>query len=150
MIECAFSGRLGKDPILDRVKGGELARLVFDACVTGKSEDPDQPRWIRVTVLGDNAETLVLEKGCRVYVEGRLSWAVWQPPDQPARASIRMLATLVQPIGLIGRRRPPQPRQTPALPPLKPGHHLAWSQPLEETPFHDDWQAAVKDLQGRP
>ena len=147
MIECAFQGRLGKDAVLDRVKGGELGRLVFDVCVTGQREDPDEPRWIRVTVLGDRAEELALEKGSQVYVEGRLTVEV-EPANQPPRASMRVYGTLVQPLGQIGRRRPAQRRPANPKPKMetRPGFVRAWSQEPHETVFYDDSAEAIRDL----
>ena len=110
-IECAFTGRLGRDAdALKYVKGGELALLGFSCAVEGVKEDDDAPAtWVRVAVFGDQAEQLAprLTKGVKVYVEGRLEVSLWQPDDGRApRVNLNVAASLVQPMGQIGKRRP--------------------------------------------
>jgi single-stranded DNA-binding protein len=49
----------------------------------------------------------------RVYVKGRLTVEVWQPENGPARANVNIVASVVQPMNQIGKRRPrrAQPRR---------------------------------------
>jgi single stranded DNA-binding protein len=108
MIECAFTGRLGKDAELRHVKGGELTMVSFSAVVDGKDADPDNPTWIRCVAFGGLAEQMAerLVKGVRVYCEGRLEASIWTPESGPPRLNLNVTAITVQPLGHIGRNRP--------------------------------------------
>jgi len=104
MIECAFSGRLGRDPEHRRVKGGELPMLSFALAVETKAGD----QWVRVALFGDRADELAagLKKGDRAYVEGRLTLETWNAADGSTKSGLSVVATLVQPLRKIGRQRP--------------------------------------------
>jgi single stranded DNA-binding protein len=114
MIECAFTGRLGRDAELRHVKNGTLPMLAFSAAVEGGQAADDAPaQWVRVVVFGETAEQMAprLLKGVKVYVEGRLTAELWQPDDGRApRVNMNVTASTVQPIGHIGRCRPRQAR----------------------------------------
>jgi single-stranded DNA-binding protein len=114
--------------------------LSFTAAVEGKDEDPDAARWVRVVMFGDQAEQMAprLTTGTRCYLEGRLSAELWMPDDGRApRINIQVVASTIQPMGQIGRRRPrPTSRQ----------YERARD---AQAPFHDDSDLARADLQGR-
>jgi single-strand DNA-binding protein len=132
-IECAFSDRLGRAAELRRVRNGELAMTSFSVAVEDgdKGNDGDtQPTWVRVVLFGDRAEELVdrLTKGTRCYCEGRTTLNTWTGRDGIERTGLSVVATVVQPLGQIGRRRPSRSRGS-----AKPER-----QPASDQPFHDD------------
>jgi len=141
MIECAFSGRLGRDPEHRRVKGGELPMLSFALVVETKAGD----QWVRVALFGDRADELAagLKKGDRAYVEGRLTLESWTAADGAVKSGLSVVATLVQPLGKIGRQRPRQARdnggggrhQDGSAPSRRPAGGLPeqhWQAPLDD------------------
>jgi single-stranded DNA-binding protein len=109
-IEVCFTGRLGRDPELMQIKGGELPLLTFSCVVDQQHQIEDQPatgsrsrRSEPSPSRGRSAWSSVV----RVYVENRLTVDLWQPDDGRApRINIQVVATAVQPIGQIGRQRP--------------------------------------------
>ena len=107
-IEAAFSGRVGRDPELRHVKGGELALLSLTVAVGGAGDGGDEPEWVKVAVFGERAEELAgrIQRGGRVYVEGKLKLERWEGRDGAPRAGLAVTATLVQVLGQIGKRRP--------------------------------------------
>jgi hypothetical protein len=69
MIECAFTGRLGHDAELRRVKSGSLAMLAFSAAVEDGQAADDVPvtwcaSWCSATLLS---------------VPGRTAWTATSP-----------------------------------------------------------------------
>lgn len=86
---------------------------------------------MRIVPLGEKAEDLVgnLVKSDRVYVEGRLSLDHWMAGDGTEKHGLSVVATLVQPLGKIEKRRPKQERiiRTTRAPVSGPGE-----------PFYDD------------
>ena len=103
-IECAFIGRLGRDPELRHSQAGKpwLALSVG----VGKDEDL---QWIKATVFNTKAEDLAraLHKGVALYVEGRdLRIDSWTGQDGQQRTSLKCIATKVEVLGQIGERRP--------------------------------------------
>ena len=102
-IETAFSGRIGQDPQLRQSKSGK-AWLSFSLAVGSG----DEAQWVSVAVFGDRAIELSgsLHKGDRAYVEGRLKLNTWADKDGRERSGLQVAATLVQPLGQIGRRKP--------------------------------------------
>ena len=58
----------------------------------------DRTEWVRVTVMGQRAETLAnhLRKGSRVYVEGRLEARPWTDQQGQVRAGLEVVASEVQ------------------------------------------------------
>ena len=100
-IECAFTGRLAHEPEIKTSKAGKpWASLSVGV---GESE---ALQWVRVAVFGEMAEAIrALPKGAKVYVEGRLKLEEWTGKDGVARHGLNVAATLVQPIGQIGKKR---------------------------------------------
>ena len=101
-IECAFEGRLGGAPTLRTSQAGKPWCALN--VVHGKD---DAATWLSVAVFGAEAETVAgLEKGAAVYVEGRLTLETWQDKEGRERSGLKVAASLVQPLGQIGRKRP--------------------------------------------
>ena len=82
--ETAFFGALGRPPDLRTAKSGK-AWLSLSVAV-GKD---DATQWVSVAVFGDQAIELagILEKGDRLYCEGRLRLNVWNANGQTRAAS---------------------------------------------------------------
>jgi single-strand DNA-binding protein len=102
-IECAFSGRVGQEPVLKESKAGK-PWLSFSVAV-GEDENV---QWVSVAAFGEKAKELAgcLKKSDRVYVEGRLKLNTWTGKDGTLQAGLSVAATLVQPMGQIGAKRP--------------------------------------------
>lgn len=108
VIECAFAGVLGRDPERREDRNGD-AWCSFPVAV-GEGE---AVQWVRVAAFRQ-AAALVLEhcrKGGRVYVEGRLTLDTWTAKDGAERHGLSVAAWRVEPIGLIGNRKPGVRRQ---------------------------------------
>jgi single stranded DNA-binding protein len=158
-LEVAFQGRLGRDPELRHVKGGELALLSFTAAVETGEQGSDRSEappatWIRVAVFGERAEELQrrFAKCDRVYVEGRLEASIWNPGDgREQRVNLNVTASLCQPFSQIGRRRPSSngyrgDRARRAPTDQEQDRAARWTLGRQETPFYDDSEAAIADL----
>jgi single-stranded DNA-binding protein len=103
-IEVALDGRLGGAPQA-RVSAGGTAWVSFSLAAGGHGEETE---WVSVAVFGDVAAGLPgdLNKGERVYVEGKLS--VWRREGPTgAKASLSVAATRVEVLDRIGRHRRP-------------------------------------------
>jgi single-strand DNA-binding protein len=101
-IECAFEGRLGGAPTLRTSQAGKPWCALN--VVHGKD---DAATWLSVAVFGSQAETVAgLEKGALVYIEGRITLDTWQDNEGRERSGLKVAASLVQPLGQIGRKRP--------------------------------------------
>jgi single-strand DNA-binding protein len=103
IIEAAFIGRVGREPILRESKLGK-AWATFSVAV-GES---DEVQWAQVATIGAKAEELVgsLKKGDRIYVEGRLRLNTWVAKDGTPQSGLSVAASKVEPLELIGMRRP--------------------------------------------
>ncbi len=126
-IIVAFEGRLGQDAELTFARNGNPMASFSCAVETAPAKDGKASvgEWIRVVVFGDGAETLVpqLGKGDLAYIEGRLSLNRWTGTDGKERSGLNVVATLVQPMGKIGKRTAVaamQSQQQPAPPPQRP------------------------------
>jgi single-stranded DNA-binding protein len=111
-IECAGSGHLGREADLRRVQAGELALLAFRMVVEEAATGDDaRGTWLAVLLFGERAAALArrFAKGARSYLEDKLWRDLRNDRDGERRAALKVTATLVQPLGPIGRRRPPRP-----------------------------------------
>ena len=114
-IECAFSGRLGRDAELRQVKNGTVPMLSFTVALDdGPRADGAPTVWIRVASFGAEAEALApqLVRGARVYVEGKLKLDAWRGKDGAEHHGLSVVATILRPTHQIGRRRPKQSERT--------------------------------------
>jgi single-strand DNA-binding protein len=109
-IEAAFEGRIGQAPELRTTKGGK-PWCSLSVGVSGEG-DGDAVTWIGVAVFGSAAETVAkLDKGARVYVEGRLRLDAWTDREGRERHGLKVNAWRVEVLGQIGHRKPRKPRQ---------------------------------------
>jgi len=109
-IVAALIGRLGQDAELKYLDTGTAAlKLSLAVCDAKAAERGDPPQWVRCTVWGARAEELgeSLKKGAEVYVEGRLRLSRWTMQDGAERSGLEVSAFKCEPLGQIGRRRPP-------------------------------------------
>ena len=142
-IEVALIGRVGTEPEYRLVKAGTMPLLSFSVAVdTGATDQDAPPQWLKVAVFKALADDLKgkVTKGSRLYLEGRLSLpvGVYEARDGSHRASVEMLANVVQPLGQIGRRRPRQ----------SSNHERARRMQAPPDRWVDDSEAAIADLEG--
>ena len=90
-IECALTGRIGKQPELRTSKAGKPWCALNVAVDNTDNSDTEAAatQWVQVACFGETAERVAqLEKGARVYVEGALKLNTWTGRTAPsARAS---------------------------------------------------------------
>jgi len=92
---------------------------------TGKADEP--PQWVSVIVFGEKAEAAgALLKGSRVYIEGRLTLSTFERQNGTTDTTLKVAASLVQPLGQIGHRKPRQPKKSAAT--------SDWQRPLDRAP----------------
>ena len=106
-IHAAFTGRLGKDCEVRTTRAGK-PWAAFTVAVDTNVDSEAGTAWVRVALFGDTVEALAprLVKGAEIYCEGRLTLRPWTDADGKARAGLSLAASLVQPMGQIGRRKP--------------------------------------------
>ncbi len=102
MLKATIIGNLGNDPELRYAASGSPT-LRFNVAANYRTRTPegeyqDRTEWVRVTVIGNRAETLAqyLKKGSRVYVEGRLEARPWTDRAGNVQAGLEVLANEVQ------------------------------------------------------
>ena len=106
-IECAFAGTLGRDAAVRTAASGRTW-LPLSVIV---GEEPDE-QWVNVACFSATTAELApqLTKGTQIYVEGKLKLRSWESQDGAIRYGLSVSASLVQPLALIGQRRPKKPR----------------------------------------
>ena len=85
----------------------EVGLAVNDRRKGQNGEWIDETTFVEVTFWGRTAEVAAeyLSKGSPVFIEGRLKLEEWTGKDGVARHGLNVAATLVQPIGQIGKKR---------------------------------------------
>jgi single-strand DNA-binding protein len=100
-IECAFFGALTKDADHRTGKNGKLFTLLN--VVVG---DGEARQFVNTVVFGDAAgDVATLEKGRRVYVEGKIEINQWTGNDGVKRARFKVVSFNAREVSKIGRRR---------------------------------------------
>jgi single-stranded DNA-binding protein len=101
-IECAFPATLTQDAEVKTTSAGRPFLKL--SVVTGKDE---KQQFVSVLAWRDTFTELAphLTKGTRVYVEGRLELRHWN-----GGSGLSVSASLIQPLGLIGAKKPKAPR----------------------------------------
>lgn len=116
-------GALGRDPELKFTQGGR-AILNLSVATTESWWDADakerkeRTEWHRVKVWGKTAESLgkLLEKGAKVWIEGRLETRSWEDKDGGKRYATDIVANSVGLMG-PGKRNDSGPRGQAVQPP---------------------------------
>lgn len=102
-IECAFPATVTRDAeIKTTASGRPFLKLGVS---TGRDE---KQQYVSVLAWRDTFTDLAtaLVKGTRLYVEGKLELRVWN-----GEASLSVSASVIQPLGLIGAKKPKAPRK---------------------------------------
>jgi single-stranded DNA-binding protein len=126
MIDCAFYGFLAADAVPGTTKNGKpWVRLRV-----GEGEG-DTVQWLSVACFGRAAEAAaLLEKGDKVYVEGKLTQSHWTGKDGVERYGLSVTAFRLEQTHKIGRNRPKREREHDdgdSRPQDEPAHDsLAW------------------------
>jgi single-stranded DNA-binding protein len=105
-IEAALTARLSRDAEARTTKNGHRM-VALNAAVDEGGEGATT--WVKILCFHDQADAAAtLTKGCLIYAEGRLRLETWTGRDDVQRTGLTVLARLVQPLGQMGRRRPPK------------------------------------------
>jgi single-strand DNA-binding protein len=119
IVSCV-TGRVGSDAEFKYSSNGHPLLAFSLAADDSKRAEGEPTEWLRVVVFGERAEELhrQIGKGARVYAEGRLRLEQWTGRDGDQRASLKLTAWIVQPMGLESRRprQDDQPRRPNAMP----------------------------------
>jgi single-stranded DNA-binding protein len=100
-IECALFGTLTKNADARTGKSGKQFALLN--LVVG---DGDGRQFVSAIVFGDAAGNVAtLEKGRRVYLEGRIEISEWTDRDGNQKHGLKVAAFYAVEISKIGRRR---------------------------------------------
>jgi single-strand DNA-binding protein len=102
MLRLAFIGNLGGAPELRFTPNGDPV-LRFSVAAQFGVRDREgtwehTTEWISVVLFGKRAESLqeILEKGMRVYVDGRLAVRPWTDRGNNPRAGLEVIADSVE------------------------------------------------------
>jgi single-strand DNA-binding protein len=102
MLKASVIGNLGGDPEL-RYSANGAPFLRFNVASSYRTRDAggawqDRTEWVRVTVFGARADSLVqyLKKGTRVFVDGQLEARPWTDRDGQVRAGLEIAASDVE------------------------------------------------------
>lgn len=102
MLKGSVIGNIGADPDMRYAASGSPV-LRFNVASNGRVRDQsgewvDETTWIRCTVFGKRAESLVehLRKGMRVFVDGRLEARPWTDQQGNVRAGLELIANDVE------------------------------------------------------
>src|ERR1700680_748143 len=104
-IEAAFFGALTKDADHRTSKAGNPFTLLN--VIVG---DGDGRQFVSCIVFGEAAaKVAALEKGRRVYVEGKIEISEWTDRDGNKKASLKVVSFNAMEVSKIGRRRERKP-----------------------------------------
>lgn len=131
-IEVALVGKLSSDAQLRTSSAGKEWMLLFVDVPEGEGEQRvNVSSWSHTAA--DMAPLLV--KGADIYVEGKLKQRTWQNSDGSTGFGLSVSASLIQPLALIGNKKPKKPRAEKAKAGAVGEASAAVHQPL---PFNDD------------
>lgn len=109
-VECALFGALTRDADHRTSKNGKPFTLLNVAVGDGEGR-----QFVSVIVFGDAAGNVAeLEKGRRVYVEGKVEVADWTGSDGVRRAGLKVVSFNAVEVSKIGRRRDRKKAEKPA------------------------------------
>lgn len=105
-IHAAFCGRLGRDAEIRTAKSGR--QWLSLSAIAGEDDDA---QWVSIACFSETIAAMAgqLTKGTEVYIEGNLRLRTWEAQDGP-RTTLSVSASLVQPLALIGMKKPKAPR----------------------------------------
>jgi single-strand DNA-binding protein len=134
-IECAFLARVGSDPELKTYQGDKPMGVVRVGVGDG-----DNTQWVGVVTFGERAHALVqgLQKGTRVYIEGKIKLDSYTAKDGTPRSGLKVSASKIERLGEIGMRKPGVPSVKPQgdgarqAPPAAGTKRSNWQVPADE------------------
>lgn len=134
VIECALIGGCGRKPerSTSRNTGRDYATV---SLAVGEGE---AVQWLDVVAFGPAVDAMMtLAKGDACYIEGKLSLKSWtSSQDGTTRQQLSVVASLVQPMGRIGERKPKATRKTSAA--VARGAGAASAAVHQPLPFDDE------------
>lgn len=102
MLKASIIGNIGNDPDL-RYSANGVPLLRFNVASnyrtrTQEGEYQDRTEWVRVTVVGNRAESIspYLKKGMKIYVDGRLEARPWVDQQEQIRSGLEVMANEIQ------------------------------------------------------
>jgi single-stranded DNA-binding protein len=126
-IECALCGALTKDADHRTSKNGKPFTLLN--LIVG---DGDTRQFVSAIVFGDAAGNVaMLEKGRRVYLEGKIEISEWTDRDGNKKHGLKVASFHAVEVSKIGRRRDRKTNDNPA-------RTNATSRAPAANNFHDD------------
>jgi single-strand DNA-binding protein len=138
-IDASFIGRAGSVPELKTSQKGH-PWCAF-SCAVGNGSDTTEVTWIRVTAFGSLAQQLceTVEKGTKLYCEGRLSLSTFTGRDGEQRTGLQLAAhhvTRMAPGANKPERRKAPPAAASFARPMDTDSRPAGGRPVEDTiPF---------------
>lgn len=143
MNRVILLGRLGLDPELGRMPGGESRATLSLATSTeprvGAAVSPGRTEWHRVVLLGHLAESArsTVAKGSLVYVEGRLQTRKWTDTNGKARRMTEVVATVMRIFDCAAEQRKPEspPIGTKPNAAARKPIHIMWQEIQRDIPF---------------
>jgi single-stranded DNA-binding protein len=122
-IECALFGTLTKDADARTGKSGKPFALLN--LLVG---DGDGRQFVSAIVFGEAAGNVAtLEKGRRVYLEGKIEISEWTDREGTKKHSLKVASFHAVEVSKIGRRRE-----------RKPADKSSAATPAPRNDFHDD------------
>ncbi len=108
-LHCAFIGRVVGQGAEMKFTSSGLPLVNVSLLVQDSKAGDGEGQFVRVGHFGDEAEDLAqkLTKGVECYIEGRLKLNNWRAADGTQRSGLNVTAWRLEPIGQIGRSRPP-------------------------------------------
>lgn len=91
MNSCTFTGNLGKDVEVKKIRDTTVANFSIAVNLYSKSEE--KTLWIRCSLWGRQAESKLpeyLKKGQSVCVSGQINLNEWTADDGTARADLQL------------------------------------------------------------
>lgn len=114
---CHFIGRLGRDPEMRYMPGGDavanLSIAVGKSWKTKSGEKEDRVTWVNIVAFRQLAEIMgkYLSKGSMIYVSGELQVRRWEDKEGNTRYTTEIVANQMQMLGGRGdtAREPERP-----------------------------------------
>ena len=105
---CAFTGRLGKDPIVRYSTEGKAVATFSIACNESykkkNGEKVEKCEWISIVAFGKLAEIIgeYLSKGSLVLIAGKMQTRKWKDKSDNDRYTTEIVANQMQMLGSKG------------------------------------------------
>ena len=116
--KCIFIGRIGKDPEIKFLNGGNSVCNFSIACTekwVKDGEKMEKTEWVNVVAFKKLAEICgeYLKKGKQVYIEGKMQTRTWDDKDGKKCYMTEVVANQMQ---MLGSRDGSAPKDAPEEP----------------------------------